>query len=749
MDTILLLKVSGLLGATLLAARLLCRAPAITRHRVWTVAFACLLALPLLTSTLPSLYVPAPAWLGTTMPLRTLPKTAAETASIARSPAVERSNDLGAGPGLGASIAPTTEIRSTGQAEHLRSAFTFDWATVPSLLLAVWFIGTAAAATTLLVSLLRVLRLARAAEHVADAEWQSAAHTLARRLGLRRPARLLASSRVSAPMAGGIWRPVVFLPAAALTWTAECRDVVLAHEIAHLARRDPLRHLVVRLAVALYWFNPLVWIAARQATAAREHACDDAVLALGTRPSAYARVLLDLAESMQTAAPALEALPMVERSLLEARVMTILNDDLPPANRRRVGIPATGLVLLTLSVAAARPAATDSAARIAAVTTLTEPMPGSASNPSEVPATKAEGGAETLALSAEAQDVPRDSACWWDELDGVSFSGQISTSNRGGRTVIREQIGTRGTDRVIQQTLGDVRVCMLAEDAGDRADSERPSQWVDRARRVVLETRRGNTVQRLETGRDAGGSQRTSWRVGSAERPLDAAARQWRDRMLAVLDTTWELATLRGQVSSLRGQISSIHGQRSSLRGEISSLRGEISSMRGRMSSVRGEESSLRGRISSIQGHVGSLRGAISSERGAISSVTASRYGATDAERAQILARIKRHDDEIARIEREIRDYGEDARVAAVEREIAALDADAKVAAIEKEIRAFDLDGKVAAIERQIADLDVERKVAAIERQIDALHAERRGRQLEERRDSEVKQLESAIGAIR
>ena len=140
-----------------------------------------------------------------------------------------------------------------------------------------------------------------------------------------------------------------------MTGATEQRDVVLAHEIAHLAGHDPLRHVAARLAVAFYWFHPLAWMAARQAAAAREQACDEAVLALGTRPSAYARVLLELAESMQPSAAGLGALPMVERSHLETRLMAILNDDVPcRAERRGVVIPAIGVVLCTL--ASRRPA---------------------------------------------------------------------------------------------------------------------------------------------------------------------------------------------------------------------------------------------------------------------------------------------------------------------------------------------------------------------------------------------------------
>jgi predicted nuclease with TOPRIM domain len=347
------------------------------------------------------------------------------------------------------------------------------------------------------------------------------------------------------------------------------------------------------------------------------------------------------------------------------------------------------------------------------------------------------------------QPAARDSACSWELTRNRSFNGSMSVTDSGDRTVIREQVGSHGTDRVIQKLFGDLRLCMVADGIGDRTANERPSQWIDRATHLVLETQRRGAVQRLEIDRPAGGVERTIWRVGGAERPLDAAAGQWRSQVLAALDTTWELSALRGQVSSLAGEVSSIHGERSSLQGEISSLHGEVSSMRGRASSVRGEESRLRGEISSIDGHLSSLRGAISSEQGAISSLNASRYDTDQSLRRTIATRIAEHGKEIERIERAIRDYNADARVAAIEKRIAALDAEGQVSAIEAGIKAFDVDGKAAAIESRIKTLDVERRVADIERQITALDADRRGRQLEQRRDEEIKRLEAAIGAIR
>jgi beta-lactamase regulating signal transducer with metallopeptidase domain len=432
MDLMLLLKASLLLSAALVAGRVLRRASAASRHRVWTVAFAALLALPVLAAALPGFDVPVPAgWWATA------------DAGPGGPP------DLKAGPTPDPIAAPEAHpnvmpmarplpTRDAGQAlqtppQAALARFASHGLLAPggissrglttAAFLVAWLIGTAVAAGALILSLVRVGRLSRAAEPVADSAWHSAAAMLGARLGLRRGPRLLVSPRVSTPMAGGLWRPVVFLPAASRTWSAEQRDVVLAHEIAHLACRDPLRHLVARLAVAVYWFHPLAWIAARRAAMSREQACDEAVLALGTRPSTYARVLLDIAAAMPQPVPALGALPMVEHPLLERRLMTILSTDRRPSNGRWRRLPALGGAVLTLSIAAAHPAVPAASPEPAAThlsaradLSLTVPPPSRAARSSVRVAAPVPAGVQA--------DVERESPCWLDPSRGTTFSGK-------------------------------------------------------------------------------------------------------------------------------------------------------------------------------------------------------------------------------------------------------------------------------------------------------------------------------------
>jgi beta-lactamase regulating signal transducer with metallopeptidase domain/predicted nucleic acid-binding Zn-ribbon protein len=727
MDATLLLKATAVLLVALVGGAMLRNAPAATRHRYWSVAFAGLLLLPAFVLVLPALVLPM------SLPMPSLDEEPATIVSVVNA---------------AVPVADAAAFQPPPQRERRQAAPSADENRAVPLLLMIWVVGTVLAIATLLLSLWRVRRLAAVAREMRDAAWNDAAETIAARLGFHRPIRLLVSESVATPMAGGLWRPTVFLPSSSLDWSAEQRDVVLAHEISHMASRDPLRLLLTRLTVALYWFHPLTWIAARYAGAAREEACDAAVLALGTRPSLYAQVLLDLADTLQPRPRILAALPMVQRSFLEIRLMTILKES-RPSSRRLALIPLLVFVCLTAVIAAAEPAARAiapiiakpakaailvEAPRLEQTVSALAPVPSAAPVP---PAPRVE------ATPADRTDVV--DSCW-DVYPGGTFHGNMSTSDVDGRTITYERVGIQDGSPIVQKRFGDLRLCFVTTDFVEGGSPGKPSRWIEESPNYVMEAHLPGLVQRLEARRGSG----VSWSVNGRERPIDAAAERWRDRMLAVLDTTWELSMLHGEVSSLRGQISSIHGQRSSYLGEISSLRGHVSSLRGRISSIRGQESSMRGEISSIRGHVSSLRGRISSERGAISGLHASRlYRATEAERASIEAVIKRHEEEIARIEQEIRDYDAEARIAAVERRIEEHDADRKVAEVEAELRSFDVEGKIAEVERRLDKLDVEGQVAAIERKIDALDAPRRMDELGARRDEQLEELKAAMRAAR
>jgi beta-lactamase regulating signal transducer with metallopeptidase domain len=226
----------------------------------------------------------------------------------------------------------------------------------PTTIVVVWLVGALVAFGLVLLSHRRAAALMARAGELLDVAWRTDLRNSRALLGMRDTVRLRSSGSIDTPMAGGLLRRVVLVPELARRWSAERRRFVLLHELVHLARRDPVRHLVARVALALHWLNPLAWAAAHCAMAAREEACDETVLALGAKPSRYARQLLRLHEVLRpTNNAAVAALPMIQRSLMEKRVMNILRNDRRPL-RRPV---AVGLIALagvtTLSVAAAAP----------------------------------------------------------------------------------------------------------------------------------------------------------------------------------------------------------------------------------------------------------------------------------------------------------------------------------------------------------------------------------------------------------
>ena len=147
------------------------------------------------------------------------------------------------------------------------------------------------------------------------------------------------------PVAAGVWRQVVFVPAAWQHWSVGARQMVLDHELAHHRRRDPLWRWLAELTCALNWFNPaVIWMARRLAVQC-EFACDAAVLRGGAPAGDYARLLCACAERRAPRGP---LLAMAGSSVLECRVRRLVRTTGPASGWRVAGCCA-----LTLAAAAA------------------------------------------------------------------------------------------------------------------------------------------------------------------------------------------------------------------------------------------------------------------------------------------------------------------------------------------------------------------------------------------------------------
>ena len=156
------------------------------------------------------------------------------------------------------------------------------------------------------------------------------------------------------------WRhPMVLLPVLCRSWDEERLSQALVHEIGHIRRWDVVTQALGNAACALYWFNPLVWLAARKMLVERERACDDLVLESGALPSAYAHGLLEMARSLGAGWTAARVSPaMARRSQISGRLLAVLDPDRSrrAIGRREVITAALGCVLVVAPLAMVRPA---------------------------------------------------------------------------------------------------------------------------------------------------------------------------------------------------------------------------------------------------------------------------------------------------------------------------------------------------------------------------------------------------------
>jgi hypothetical protein len=186
--------------------------------------------------------------------------------------------------------------------------------------------------------------------------------------GLRRRVKLSSTTRLEVPIAIGIIRPEICVPRRALEELDPGElETMLAHELAHLVRRDPAWRLLAGLVCRVFFFQPLNRIVAARLETASEMLCDDWAVEHTDEPLALARCLTEVAGWI--ASPPLDGSPVPAMarggSGLGRRVRRLLaaGDGVGGGGMRRERwfIPlGAGLVALLIFAA---PGATDTAPR--------------------------------------------------------------------------------------------------------------------------------------------------------------------------------------------------------------------------------------------------------------------------------------------------------------------------------------------------------------------------------------------------
>jgi outer membrane protein assembly factor BamB/beta-lactamase regulating signal transducer with metallopeptidase domain len=367
-------------GFVLLAFAALCailfrRASAASRHALWTMALAGLLAIPPLSALIPGWRVLPPSLdLGTSPAEPSAPRVGSASKEELPAPAPSAGSTAGeiprgapaGGPWGAAAAAPGPQAagapsifpvpRSGGASPEpitpRPSGISLTgWASVA------WMAGALAVILRIAASGLVLRGLSRSSERLREGPAFEMLEDLRGRLGIRRGIALLHSGRRSMPLSWGIAAPRILLPSGAESWEPGRLRAVLLHELAHIRRRDALTQLLAELACALHWPDPLAWAAAWRMRVERERACDDLVLRSGVKASDYAGHILEIAAGHRTPRLArAAAVAMARGGRLEGRLRRVLDEGVSRAGLTpRAFAASLGAVLaLALPLAAMR-----------------------------------------------------------------------------------------------------------------------------------------------------------------------------------------------------------------------------------------------------------------------------------------------------------------------------------------------------------------------------------------------------------
>jgi HEAT repeat protein/beta-lactamase regulating signal transducer with metallopeptidase domain len=358
-----LIQSAMLFGLVAIVTRLLKRrSPAALRHLLWAFAILGALLAPIIArfSPLELRIVPAAATAAASTPAKPSAGRDAGTPSPAAARGDASADSIPVGDPAADEPAPAPN--------PTRPARRIAWVTV---IASAWALGALILLLRMIHGFVTVHRVAARSEEVADPLWRASIDRAIAISTVRMPVEVRISREAPVPYTCGLVHPTIVLPHSASEWSAERRDAVLLHELAHISRGDLAMNILSHLTRALYWPNPLAWLAANGLRYEGERAADDAVLRAGAKASDYADHLLDIVKSVGTPVPKI-ALALARSSDFEGRLLAILEPGVP---RTRLGRLRTAGIAALFAAALVPLTAMTTAAPMAAAAVAQDNVP--------------------------------------------------------------------------------------------------------------------------------------------------------------------------------------------------------------------------------------------------------------------------------------------------------------------------------------------------------------------------------------
>jgi beta-lactamase regulating signal transducer with metallopeptidase domain len=322
-------------------------------------------------------------------PIASTESPAADDSSVADVP---QNFDLGSGESLD-SPSPLLFLHGMGAVIDIVVA-KLPWA---------WLIGAPATFALLATGLVGSERLRRSGTAIASGPVFEACERMRKAMHITRRVSVALCEGVAQPVLVGIVRPLILLPASAISgWTPEEVEMVLVHELAHVRRWDNLVNLAQRIVESLLFFHPAVWLASRQVRRDREECCDAVVVARTAQPQRYAELLVSIATTLRRGqtGPLIAASAMADHPLAGRirRILKLEDEPMKVTGRTLSATCLTAIILLGLSIYAAGFAGAEPPATEADATSTADVA---------VAATHADESSEKHAAEAPAPPAPQ------------------------------------------------------------------------------------------------------------------------------------------------------------------------------------------------------------------------------------------------------------------------------------------------------------------------------------------------------
>jgi beta-lactamase regulating signal transducer with metallopeptidase domain len=219
------------------------------------------------------------------------------------------------------------------------------------LIVTVWILGVAIFMLKLLGGISYIYYLKKRMNFPADEYWTDMLQKLADKAGLQKGIDIVESAMVRTPMVVGHLKPLILFPMGIINrLTPEEVEAILAHELAHVMRKDFIFNILQSVVEALFYFHPAVWWLSSQIRNERESACDDIAIELINSKINYARALVAIQEMAYFPLTPSLAFAGQRKSQLMVRMQRILNQPNNKTNIMEKLIATCSLLLLMVGL---------------------------------------------------------------------------------------------------------------------------------------------------------------------------------------------------------------------------------------------------------------------------------------------------------------------------------------------------------------------------------------------------------------